>query len=89
MADYATGQVSVGTTATKVFSVHTPLAGGILVSSNAAAYIGGADVTKDNGFALPANTAVSVPAAIADNPPLELYAIVESGTATVSYIFPV
>jgi hypothetical protein len=58
----------------------------VLVSSSAAAFIGGAGVTTTTGFPIAANTAVSVPTTGSE--PLSLFAVVTTGTATVSVIYP-
>ena len=87
MSGLQTGQVSVGTTATLVCSVGAaPDNDGVLITSSAACFVGGAAVTASTGFPVAANTPVLVPTTGAE--PLELYAVVSSGTATVSYIFP-
>jgi hypothetical protein len=82
-----TGQVSVGTTATLVATVGAvPDSDGVLISSSAAAFVGGSGVTTSTGFPVAANTPVLVPTTGAET--VAVYAIVSSGTATVSYIFP-
>ncbi|WP_343598885.1 hypothetical protein [Mycobacterium sp.] len=87
MSGYASGQVSVGTTATLVCAIgQTPDNDGVLVASSAACFIGGPAVTAATGFPLQANTPVTVPTTAAET--LELYAVVSSGTATVSYLLP-
>lgn len=84
---YKSGQVSVGTTATLIASPSTiPDNGGILVNSSAAAFIGPSGVTTTTGFPVAANTLVTVPTTGAESE--GLYAVVSTGTATVSYIYP-
>jgi hypothetical protein len=87
MAGYNSAQTSVGTTATLVATVGSaPDSDGLLVSSSAAAFIGGAGVTTTTGLPIAANTAVLVPTTGSE--PLSLYAVVSSGTATVSVLYP-
>jgi hypothetical protein len=87
MSGYLSQQTSVGTTATLVATIGSaPDADGVLVSSSAAAFIGGAGVTTTTGFPIPATTAVLVPTTGSE--PLSLYAVVSTGTATVSVIYP-
>lgn len=84
---YNSGQVSVGTTATLVCTTGpAPSNDGILVNSSAAAFIGPSGVTPTTGFPVAVNTPVRVPTTGADDE--ALYAVVSSGTATVSFIFP-
>ena len=85
-ASYANGSVSVGTTATLICVVPEGYIGGVTLFSTAAVFIGGADVTTTNGFALPATTAVTIPGGKGNA--RALYGIVASTDATVSYIFP-
>jgi hypothetical protein len=88
MAGYKSSQTLVGTTATLVATVGptAPDNDGVLVSSSAAAFIGGAGVTTTTGFPIPVTTPVLVPTTGAEV--LQLFAVVASGTATVSVIFP-
>lgn len=87
MAGYTSAQTSAGTTATLVASVcSAPDTDGVLVSSSAAAFIGGPGVTTTTGFPIAANTPVLVPTT--DSEPLALYAVVSLSTATVSVLFP-
>ena len=58
----------------------------MLISSSAAAFVGGSGVTASTGFPVAANTTVLIPTTGAEE--LELYAVVASRTATVSYLFP-
>ena len=82
---YASGQVSVGTTATAIFTTGpAPSNDQVLVSSTAAAFIGPAGVTTTTGFPIAANTPVLVPVTGAEE--LELYGVVSTGTATISYL---
>lgn len=84
---FQSGQVSVGTTATLVCTPGTlPDNSGVLVNASAAAFIGGPGVTATTGFPLLANTPTRVPTTGAASE--SLYAVTNSGTATVSYIFP-
>lgn len=87
MANFRSGQVSVTTSATPVFTVGS-FSETALVSASADVYIGGEGVTSATGFLVPANATVVVPTSAADNPPLTLYAAAKTGTATVSYLFP-
>lgn len=81
---YVSGQVTVGTTATKIASPSGP--GGILVSCSAATVFGGAGVTTSTGISIAsANTPVTLPT---DGPAHDLYGVVATGTATVSFIYP-
>lgn len=87
MAGYTSAQTSVGTTATLVATIGSaPDTDGVLVSSSAAAFIGGSGVTTTTGFPIAANTPVLVPTTGAE--PLSLYAVVASSTATVSVLYP-
>jgi hypothetical protein len=87
MSGFKSAQTSVGTTATLVANLSTtPDNDGVLVSSSAAAFIGGSGVTTTTGFPIAANTPVLVPTTGAEA--LSLYAVVSSGTATVSTLFP-
>lgn len=84
---FTSAQTSVGTTATLVATIGSvPENDGVLVQSSAAAFIGPAGVTTTTGFPIAANTPVLVPTTGAES--LSLYAVVGSGTATVSTIFP-
>jgi hypothetical protein len=87
MSGLKTGQVSVGTTATLVCTLGgVPDADGVLINSSAAAFIGGSGVTASTGFPVAANTPVTVPTTGAES--VAVYAVVSSGSATVSYVFP-
>lgn len=87
MSGYHSAQTSVGTTATLVATISSaPDTDGVLVSSSAAAFIGGAGVTSSTGFPIAATTPVLVPTTGSE--PLTLYAVVSTGTATVSVIYP-
>lgn len=85
MAGIQSGQVNVTTTATLVCNI-PPDPDGVLISSSATVYLGGPGVTTTTGFAIPANTPVTVPTTGSEA--LALYAVTSTGTATVSYIFP-
>jgi hypothetical protein len=82
---YASGQVSVTTTATLIFTTGpAPENDGVLVSASATVYLGPAGVTAATGFAVTAaNGLVKVPVTGAEE--LELYGITSTGTSTVSY----
>jgi hypothetical protein len=80
---YVSNQVSVGTAATKVASPSG--LGGILVSCSAATVFGGAGVTTSTGISIAASTPTLIPTM---GPTHDLYAVVATGTATVSYIYP-
>jgi hypothetical protein len=87
MMAYKSGQVSVGTTATLIATPSSvPENAGILISSSAAAFIGGPGVTATTGLPIVASTVVNVPTTGASTE--ALYAVVSTGTATVSYIYP-
>jgi hypothetical protein len=86
MMAYISGQVTVGTSPTLVATPSDiPENGGILLSSSAAAFIGPSGVTTTTGFPI-STTPVTVPTTGAKSE--GLYAVVSSGTATVSYIYP-
>ena len=51
---------------------------------SAAAFVGPAGVTTSTGLPIPANTPVLIPTTGAE--PLELFGVVSSSTATVSYL---
>jgi hypothetical protein len=87
MAGYLSSQTSVGTTATLVATIGSaPDTDGVLVSSSAAAFIGGAGVTTATGFPIAATTPVLVPTTGSE--PLLLYGVVASSTATISVLYP-
>jgi hypothetical protein len=87
MSGFKSAQTSVGTTATLVATIGSaPDTDGVLVSSSAAAFIGGPGVTTTTGFPIAANTPVLVPTTGSE--PLTLYAVVSTSTSTVSVIFP-
>lgn len=90
---YKNGVVSVGTTATLIYSVGSaPENDGVLVNNGGSAtlYLGGSTVTANTastgGFPVAAGATVTVPTTGAE--PLSLYGIVASGTANVAYLFP-
>lgn len=78
---YVSGQVTVGTTATLIASPPGPIA----ISCSAATVVGGAGVTTSTGLSVPATTVVTIPG---DGPAHDLYGVVASGTATVSFVYP-
>lgn len=84
---YKSGQVSVTTSATSLFTTGpAPSNDQVLISSSAACFVGPAGVTTTTGLPVPANTIVQIPVTGAEQ--LTLYAVVASSTATVSYLFP-
>jgi hypothetical protein len=87
MSGYHSAQTSVGTSATLVATISSaPDIDGVLVYSSAACFIGPSGVTTTTGFPIPATTPVTVPTTASE--PLSLYAVVTTGTATVSVIYP-
>jgi hypothetical protein len=75
--------VATGTTATAVFtSGPAPDDDGVLISSSAAAFVGGSGVTTSMGFPVAANTPVLIPTTGSES--LELDGVVSYGTATIS-----
>lgn len=82
---FASGQVSVGTTATLVCTVEGNQSG-VLISTSDDCFIGGITVTADTGYALAAATPITVPTNAGVNN--QLYAVVSTGTATVSFLHP-
>lgn len=82
---FSSGQVSVGTTATLIGTFEGNQSG-VLISSSAACFIGGSGVTTTTGFPVPITTPVLVPTNGGVNS--QLYAVVASSTATVSFIHP-
>jgi hypothetical protein len=77
----ATGQVSVGVTATLIIAANTRQ--GVLItnpSTTVTVYIGGSGVTTGNGQALTPGCSLSLPIVGA------VYGIVASSTQTVSYV---
>lgn len=88
-AAYANGLVSVGATATLVCTVPANPTG-VLVSSSAACFLGGSTVTATGatgGVPLAANTPTLVPTL--GDAQCKLYAVTTSGTANVTYLYPV
>ena len=82
---YKSGQVPVGTTATALFTTGpAPVNSSVLVSSSAAAFVGPAGVTTTTGFPVVANSPTLIPVTGAEND--QLFAVVSTGTATVSYL---
>jgi hypothetical protein len=77
--------VATGTTATAIFtSGPTPDNDSVLISSSAAAFVGPAGVTTTTGFPLVASTPTLIPVTGPEND--QLFAVVSTGTATVSYL---
>jgi hypothetical protein len=77
----ATGQVSIGVTATLVISANTRQ--GVLItnpSSTVTVYIGGSGVTTSNGQELLPGCSITMPVVSA------IYGIVATSTQTVSYL---
>lgn len=85
MSGLQSGQVLVGTTATLVCNV-PPDPDGVVISSTAPAFVGGPGVSTTTGFTVPANTPITIPTTGAFG--IAVYAVVSTGTATVSYAFP-
>lgn len=86
---YANGSVSVGTTATKVCTVPAEN-DDVLVYCSAATAFGGPSVTASGataGVTVPATTLTRIPSV--GGTVHDLYAIVSSGTSTVSFLYPV
>jgi hypothetical protein len=84
---FKSGQVSVGTTATAIFtSGPAPSNDGVLIQNggSGSVYIGGSGVTTTTGLPVAAGATVTVPTTGAQ--PLELFGVVASSTATVSYL---
>lgn len=81
---YSSGQVSVGTTATAIFTESVPDNDSVLISASAAAFVGGPGVTTTTGLPIPASTPTLIPTTGAES--LQLYGVVSSGTATISYL---
>jgi hypothetical protein len=72
------------TTATAIFTQTVPDNDSVLISASAAAFVGGPGVTTSTGFPVAANTPVLIPTTGAEV--LQLYGVVSSGTATISYL---
>ena len=84
---YKSGQVTATTTATLVCTPGAvPDNDGVLINSSVAAFLGPAGVTTATGFPIGANSPLLVPTTGAASE--ALFAVVTSGTATVSYLFP-
>jgi hypothetical protein len=81
---YASGQVSVGTTATAVYTQTVPDNDSVLISASAACFVGPAGVTVTTGIPIPASTPVLIPTTGAES--LQLFGVVTTGTATISYL---
>jgi hypothetical protein len=77
--------VATGTTATAIFtSGPAPDDDSVLISSSAAAFVGPSGVTTSTGFPVAANTPVLIPTKGAES--LQLFGVVSTGTATISYL---
>lgn len=87
---YEQGTVSVGTTATLVCTVGTENDGALIQNNGSAAvFLGGPGVTTSGatqGVQLAASATVAVPSVGGSTH--DLYAVVATGTADVSYLFP-
>ena len=82
---YLTGSVTVTTTATLVCTV-PPENDDVLVSCSAATVFGGPTVTATTGVSVPAATVTHIPSV--GSSVHDLYAIVASGTSTVTFLYP-
>jgi hypothetical protein len=82
---YVNGSVTVGTTATLVCTVSAEN-DDVLVSCSAATVFGGPSVTATTGVSIPATTLVHIPST--GGYVHDLYAIVATGSSTVTYLFP-
>jgi hypothetical protein len=79
------GSVATGTAATAIFtSGPTPDNDSVLISSSAAAFVGPAGVTMSTGIPIPASTPVLIPTTGAES--LQLFGVVSTGTATISFL---
>lgn len=77
----ATGQVSIGSSATLIIAANTRQ--GVLItnpSSTVTVYVGGSGVTTGNGQIIPPLQSITVPVVSA------LYGIVATSTQTISYL---
>jgi hypothetical protein len=88
--NYASGQVTIGTSATLI-QVVPAVDGGVLIANTGAStvYLGGPSVVAtagaSQGYPLTAGTSVNIPASGSlDN---SLYAIVASGSSTVNFLY--
>lgn len=81
-ATYQSGTVTVGTTPTLICSPDCGNGGVALYASASGVAIGGSSVTSTTGPVLPATTIVNFPTS---RGPTDLYGVVASGTATVSF----
>ena len=81
---YSSGQVSVGTTATAIYTESVPDNDSVLISASAACFVGGPGVTTTTGLPIPATTPTKIPTTGAET--LQLYGVCASGTVTVSYL---
>jgi hypothetical protein len=90
MTDYSNGSTTVGTTPTKICTV-SPSSDGVLIQNNgsAALFLGGPAVTVSGstvGISVAAGATVNVPTT--GGTPHDLYGVVATGTAAVTYLFP-
>lgn len=88
-ATYANGSVTVGTTATKVCTVPAENDDVLVYCSAAGAVFGGPTVTATGataGVTAPATTLTHIPSV--GGVVHDLYAVIASGTVTVSYLYP-
>ena len=83
---YANGSVSVGTTATLVCTVPAEN-DDVMVSCSVATVFGGPGVTATTGVSVPATTPTRIPSV--GGVVHDLYAIVGTGTSTVTFLYPV
>lgn len=88
LSPYASGTVTVGTTAVLLATVTSPT--GVLVQNNSGTaitvYLGGSTVTAATGYVLAQNASVTVPTL--GDAGCELYAIAASAGASVTYLYP-
>lgn len=85
---YVHATTTVGTTPTLIASIAGAGVGGVTVSSSAACFVGGSTVASsgaNQGLPIPATTPVNLPTAGGSSSPL--YAVVASGTASVSVLY--
>jgi hypothetical protein len=91
LAPYASGTVTVGTTAVLLATVTSP--GAVVVQNNSTTaitvYLGGAGVTATGatqGYTLTQNASINVPTL--GDAQCQLYAIAASAGALVTYLYP-
>jgi hypothetical protein len=83
---YASGSVTVATTATKICTVPAEN-DGVIINATAAVVIGGPGVTATAGFPMTAGQTLTIPSAA--GVVHDLYGIVATTSTTVAYLFPV